>query len=211
MFSVTLTRHSVSTLTPAPAVPALERYAMKNYTTLASAILLYVVGLSVALGDENDPKSITAESLNTIPVIGKLGVPLGQVTKIKAIVVDGDSLRTKGDAGSYLLKITEVNGIKLDSEPIVDFSLAPGVDVNLANNNFALHELITGEEARSLTGEQIAKLKKDYVGKSILLQVYEMGGFTGIPNKMPKEVETWQDYGFHFRTYLRVLREIEAK
>ncbi len=184
---------------------------MKNYTTLTSAIFLFVFGLGVAFGDEKDPKSISAESLNTIPVIGKLGVPLGQVTKIKAIVVDGDSLRTKGDAGSYLLKITEVNGIKVDSEPIVDFSLAPGVDVKLANNDFALYELKTGEKARSLTGEQVAKLKKDYVGKSLLLQVYEIGGFSGIPKKMPKEVEIWQDYGFHFGTYLRILREIEPK
>ena len=184
---------------------------MKKYTTVASAIFIFVVGLDLAFGDEKEPKSISAESLNTIPVIGKLGVPLGQVAKIKAIVVDGDSLRTKGDSSSYLLKIAEVNGIKLDSEPIVDFSLAPGVDVKLANNNFALYELKTGEKAGSLTGEQVAKLKKDYVGKSLLLQVYEMGGFTGIPNKMPKEVETWQDYGFHFRTYLLVLREIEAK
>lgn len=184
---------------------------MKNYTALASAIFLLVVGLGVAFGDEKNQKSISAESLNTIPVIGKLGVPLGQVAKINAIIVDGDSLRTKGDAGSYLLKITEVNGIKLNPEPIVDFSLAPGVDVKLANNDFTLHKLKTGEKAGSLTGEQIANLKKDYVGKSLLLQVYEIGGFIGIPDKMPKEVEIWQDYGFHFRTYLMVLREIEAK
>ncbi len=179
---------------------------MKNYIPFASAIFLLV-----ACGDEKDPKSISAESLNTIPVIGKLGVPLGKVTKIRAIVVDGDSLNTKAASSSYLLRITEVNGIKLASEPIVDFSLAPGTDVKLADNDFALYEIKTGEKAGSLTSEQVAKLKEDYVGKSLLLQVYELGGFTGIPSEMPKEVFIWPDYGFHFRTYLQVLREIDAK
>lgn len=184
---------------------------MKNYISTALIAFLLIAGLTGLRAADNEPKSIPAESLNAIQVIGKLGVPLGKVATVRATVVDGDSLRTKADSGSYLLKITEVNGIKLDTQPIVDFALAPGSNVKLANGNFALYELKTGEEAKSLTSEQIEKLKKDYVGKSFLLQVYELGGFTGIPANMPKEVAVWQDTGFHFQTYLRVLREVAEK
>lgn len=184
---------------------------MKNFTTLATAVFLLVIGAGVAFGDEKEPKAITAESLSTTPVIGQLGIPLGQVAQIKAVVVDGDSLHTKDGMGTYLLKITEVNGTKLDSEPVVNFMIAPGVAVKLANNNSALYELKTGKKAESLDGEQIAKLEKDYVGKSLVLQVYETGGFRGIPNNMPEEVRKWPDVGFNFQTLLRVLREIEVK
>lgn len=184
---------------------------MKNYISTVCLALLPVAGMTESRAAEKEPKSISVESLNTIEVIGKLGVPLGKVATIRATVLDGDSLQTKQSSGSYLLKISEVNGKKLDKESIVDFALAPGSDVKLANGDFALYKLKTGKEADSLTSEQIDKLKKDYVGQSFLLQVYELGGFTGIPDDMPNEAGVWQDTGFYFHTYLRVLREVPAK
>ena len=111
---------------------------MKNLTTLALAIAMISAGVTAVRAEEKEVKSITAESLNTIAVVGKLGVPLGEVSTIRAIIVDGDSLRTKADMGSFFLRVTEVNGKKLDSEPIIDFFLAPGSRAKLANDNFEL-------------------------------------------------------------------------
>ena len=184
---------------------------MKNLTTLALAIAMISAGVTAVRAEEKEVKSITAESLNTIAVVEKLGVPLGEVATIRAIIVDGDSLRTKADMGSFFLRVTEVNGKKLDSEPIIDFFLAPGSRAKLANDNFELYELKTGKKTGELTGSKIEKLKEDYVGRALLLQVYELGSFSGLPKNLPQEVMVWQDRGFHFRTYLRILREVDAK
>lgn len=183
---------------------------MNNLTTSALAMLMIATGVTAAGADEKKVKPITAESLNSIPVIGKLGVPLGEIATVRATIVDGDSLRTKAIMGSFLLKITEVNGVELDSEPIIDFFLAPGSRVKLANDNFELYELKNGKKARKLTGSETKKLKENYVGKTLLLRVYELGSFSGIPKNLAQEQIVWQDCGFHFRTYLRVLREIGA-
>lgn len=179
--------------------------------TYFTAAIISTSCVYIAHAEEKSVESITAESLNTISVIGEIGVPLGTVATVKATVTDGDSLQMKYYQGKYILKITEVNGVKLASEPMVEFSLAPGVEVKLANDNFELYEMKTGEKAKSLTGEQTEDLKKDYVGSTIMLQVYELGYYSGIPDNMPKEVEIWQDTGFRFSTYLRVLREVVQK
>jgi len=182
-----------------------------KYKKTFTVIITIIACTLVARADDQAPKSISVESLDTIPVIGMIGVPLGKVATVRATVVDGESLGMKASQGHYLLKITEVDGTKLNSEPIIRFSLAPGSEVQLASNNFELYELKTGKKAESLTDEQMVAFKKDYVGRSLLLQVYELGGFSGIPKNMPKEVMIWQDRGFGFRTYLRVLREVAPK
>jgi len=182
---------------------------LKIYLTAATMVTACVWELHAQ--EEKVPKSISVESLNTISVIGRIGVPLGTVATVKATVVDGDSLQMKKYESIYLLKITEVNGVKLASETVIEFSLGPGVDVKLANNDFDLYEMKKGERAGSLSGEQITELKKDYVGSTLILQVYELGYYSGIPKNMPKEVMIWQDTGFYFSTYLRVLRQVVEK
>lgn len=184
---------------------------MKNLAQSALALLTIFAVAIDAPADEKEPKSISAESLNTILVIGKLGIPLGEVATVRATVLDGDSLQTKAEQGTYPLRITEVNGVKLKPGPILEFILAPGSQVKLANHNFELYELKTGKKARSLTREQTKWLKEDYVGTSHSLQVYELGEFSGIPKNLPQESMAWQDRGFHFRTYLRILRDLDAK
>ena len=184
---------------------------MKYFGKSVLAIFLILAGAVGLRSDEKKDSSIPVEALNTIAVIGKLGIPLGEVATVRATIVDGDSLRTKADMGSYLLRITEVNGEKLESAPIIDFFLAPGSRAELANDNFELHELRTGTKTGELAGPEIRKLKEGYVGQALRLQVYELGSFSGLPKNLPKEVMVWQDRGFHFRTYLRVLREVHAK
>ena len=175
--------------------PNLYCYAMKTLITSPLAILLVLAAAVVTPADEKAVMSISTEALNRISVIGKLGIPLGEVATVKATIVDGDALRTKADMGSYLLRVAEVNGVKLKAEPILDFTLASGSRMKLAKDNFELYELKTGKKTGELTGLETKKLKQNYVGKTLSLQVYELGGFSGMPKNLPQEVTAWPDRG----------------
>lgn len=142
-------------------------------------------------------------------IIGRLGVPLGTVVEIEAVILDGDTLNTKAGAGTYLLKIEKVGGKNLIHPVISDFGVHPWDDIKLANDPFSLYKVITGAEAHSLKGDDIERFKKGYIGSRCRLLVYESGGFSGIPNGLPGDYMLWQDHGFGFETYLFVLRVLE--
>ncbi len=150
---------------------------------------------------------IHVDELNERPVIGKLGVPLGTVTEIKAQIVAGDELRMKAYQGIYLLKVTHVAGVKLNKPPLLRFSVSPFVDVSVASDHFDLYEMKNGKKAGSLESEQIKELEKGYVGKTVRLVVCEYGSFHGQPDKLPKDYPTLPDVGFHFSTSLDVVGE----
>ena len=150
---------------------------------------------------------IPIEELNTRPVIGKLGVPLGTVVEIQAVVVSGRELRRKADSSSYLLKITHVNGKRLHESRVMHFTVYSFVRVKLANDTFALHELKYGTKAKSLGHDFIQEMEQGYVGKSFRLAVYEEGAFRGIPSDMPEDALPWQDVSFGFRTSLNILAD----
>lgn len=157
--------------------------------------------------EEQKPQPISIEELNARPVIGELGIPLGTVAEVDAIVVSGDEIRSKASSGTYLLKITHVDGNKLNQDRLMRFSVAGFASVQLANNAFALYELKQGEKAKRLGDNQIEELERGYVGKSFRLIVYEVGSFSGMPAELPKDVPVWQDTGFRFATSLTVLTE----
>ncbi len=156
-------------------------------------------------------QSIHVDELNERPVIGKLGVPLGTVTEIKAQIVAGDELRMKEYQGIYLLKVTHVAGVKLNKPPLLRFSVSVPVrafvGVSVASDHFGLYEMKNGKKAGSLDSEQIRELEKGYVGKTVRLVVYESGSFHGQPDKLPKDYPTPADTGFHFSTSLDVVGE----
>lgn len=182
-----------------------------KYLVASSVILIAaVIGVIYCGKLQNKPDSIPVSDLNQLPVIGKLGLPLGDVTTIRATIVDGDSLRMKRHSSSYLLKVREVNGVKLESEPIMEFSLNHARGVELANDNFGLHLLKNNEEADGLTGDQIEQLKVDYVGNAVSLVVYESGGFSGMPD-LPEDAMIWADRGYGFHTHLEVLKEVKPE
>ena len=141
------------------------------------------------------------------PVIGALGIPLGTVAEIRASVVAGSETGTKQHDGSYLLRVTEVDGRPIAAAPVLEFSIRPFVQVKLANNDFGLYELKTGTKAGELDSVEIRKLQKGCVGKQVRLVVYETGGYSGIPSNLPKDVMAWSDRGFGFSTSLVVLAE----
>jgi hypothetical protein len=177
---------------------------VRFYLIVSLGLLCSYVALA---RDDQKPQPISIEELNTRPVIGELGVPLGTVVEVDAVVVSGDEIRSKASSGTYLLKITHVGGNKLNKDRLMPFFVPGFVSVQLASNTFALRELKHGKKARSLGDDQIDEMEKGYVGKSIRLAVYEVGSFAGMPADLPEDVPVWQDFGFRFSTLLTVLAE----
>lgn len=175
-----------------------------------SAVAMLAFAFTIVAHSQETTKEkerpIHVAELNERPVIGRLGLPLGTVTEIQAQIISGAALRRKRDSSSYLLKVTHVAGDKLENAPILRFSV-PTFRVKLANSNFDLYELKHGKKARSLDSAQIEKLEKGYVGKTVRLVVYEVGGFYGMPENLPKDIPGWQDVGFGFSTSLVALAE----
>jgi hypothetical protein len=149
----------------------------------------------------------TAVSLTERPVVGALGIELGTVSEIRAIVIAGNQLRTKQYQGSYLLRVTDVDGRALTKPRLMEFSIPSFTRVKLASDAFGLYELKTGIKAGPLDSKQIAEIEKGYVGKEMRLVVYETGRYSGIPANLPKDVPVWQDHAFEFSTSLVVLAE----
>jgi hypothetical protein len=176
---------------------------------------LVVGGITIFAGcrhsESEDKAPIPISKINENSVIGLLGVPLGEWVTIQAIIVDGDSLPDKIHGGSYLFRVTSVNGVKLTSEPVLEFSLRHVFADDLAEDNVGLYLEKYGTEPEGLSASQIESLKVGYVGKSVSLQVYETGGFSGMPESLPEDALIWQDHGFCFKTHLVVVKQIETK
>ncbi|MBC8115525.1 MAG: hypothetical protein H7062_14160 [Candidatus Saccharimonas sp.] len=152
-------------------------------------------------------KTITAAELAAMDVIGDLGVPLGEVVEVQAVIVSGSETRAKVLQGRYLLRIESVNGTTLDKPATKTFIIWPHSHVKIANDHWSLYELKTGRKTESSDSEQIKELEKGYVGKRVKLSVYESGSFEGTPHRMPKDVITGADFRFTFSTYLIVLKD----
>jgi hypothetical protein len=158
--------------------------------------------------DDATPKlaHLRVSDLNERPVIGELGIPLGTCCIIQAKVIAGRDLRLKLYDGVYLLSVTHVGDKQLATPVTLQFN--PGTSVKLARDGFELHVLKTGKKAEILTGAKIRELEKDYVGTTMSLNVYETGGFFGIPRKMPEGREIWwAGPEFGFSTSLVVISE----
>jgi hypothetical protein len=175
---------------------------------LISSIVLAVT-ISAFGQDSPGEAPIDSEELNRRNVVGGLGLPLGTVAEIEAEVIAGSSLRSKEFVSDYLLKVTQVNGTKLERPPILRFSVSGRASVKLANHTFSLYEMKHGKKASVLNSEQIAELERGYVGRKVRLVVYESGGFHGIPRNLPKGVRGGAGTAFQFSTSLAVLAERE--
>ena len=175
---------------------------------LLGALSFLLLGRTLSADDPPAKQApLRASELNERPVIGELGIPLGTCGDIQAKVIAGRDLRLKQYDGAYLLSVTHVGNKRMATPVNLRFETAPGVSVKLASNGFELHELKTGKKTGTLTDTKIRELEDGYVGKTVKLTVYEVGGFSGIPRKMPERRIWWADTGFHFSTSLVVISE----
>lgn len=125
--------------------------------------------------DLSFPKNSAVTSIQT-----KLNIPFGKIAKLKVEIYDGDSLKLLDYRNCYLLKVNSVNG-----KVVSDTLLLKFIDENktLANDDDDLSTLSYGKSIDSLTDKQFYEMKKKYVGKKYTIMAYEIGKFTGVPDK----------------------------
>lgn len=190
-------------------------YAVMRATWAVFAVVL-VLGCStttrrIVSPDENlaalPSTQPSPRSLSEHPVIGLLGLPLGTVTNVHATIIAGSELRLKAYDGLYLLRVTAVDGHRLGKAATLEFTVPSFANVRLARDPLALYELKTGNKKDQLRAGEIAELERGYVGSERSLMVYETGGYSGIPNNLPRDIPSWQDHSFSFTTSLVVLME----
>lgn len=166
-------------------------------------IYLTLIGFN-ALAQNQPVADIQKETATTISP--KLLIPLGTIAKLDVEIYDGDLLHMKGFEGTFLLKVVTINDQKVNDTLLLTFVDETG---KIANNNFNLYEILYKKKAKSLTSDQVEKLKKNYIGNKLQLMAYETGHFTGIPkdyyNYQPVRAAT----NFHFEHYLVVVSKLE--
>jgi hypothetical protein len=144
------------------------------------------------------------DSLNA-SITATLKIPFGTIAKLDVEIYDGDSLQRKEYQGTYLMKINSINGEQQIDTLLMTFEDETG---ELASGDFELYKIIHGKEARSLSAQQIDKMKKTYVGKKLTLMAYETGRFTGIPKDYFKYRPVRADRNFHFMNYLIIVSRL---
>jgi hypothetical protein len=152
---------------------------MNDLTVPAFAVIAMILSTGCNRKEEGAVAPISLSDLNAHPIIGELGIPLGEVAAIRATVVDGNSTQMKEHQGEFLLRITSVNGTDLKTEPLMAFSSAIGTEV-----------------------EGIDSI---WVGKSISLEAYEAGEFSGVPENLPDHWPIWAAGSYALRTHLNIL------
>lgn len=153
--------------------------------------------LQSAEAAKETPKTITVDELNSLRVIGKLGIPLGKVVEMQATVVVGGGK----DSSRYYLKVTAVAGKPLKEPVVMRFR---SLSEDIPASSFDLYKGRNGKIAESLTEEVLKPLEKDYVGSEVTFSAYEGGAFTGIPEGLP-DPGTWQGFSFQFVPEITVI------
>lgn len=127
----------------------------------------------------NSPLSIA--EINNRQVIGNLGIPLAETARIRATVVDGDGLRMKAYASSYLLKVSSVNDIPFVGDHLFRFQVSSqneNDDVfGLVSGSWGFSELPYRTNGDRYTADKIKQLRSNYAGTKLLINAYEKGAF----------------------------------
>ncbi|MBA4030556.1 MAG: hypothetical protein C0478_06650 [Planctomyces sp.] len=172
------------------------------------AVGLLVFSGSLLAQNESVETPITLEELHRRQLLGQLGLPLGTVATIDAVVTSGDETRAKAYQGLYLLTVTHVNGKPLEKPPLMRFAVdSLSSTVNLPHDKPPL--LFGAKQDGENPAASQKEIEKEYVGKTHHLVVYEEGGYAGIPDNLPKGVPLAgaAGFGFGFSTSLVVLAE----
>jgi hypothetical protein len=127
---------------------------------------------------DSEDTTISVKSFGRGKVIGHLGHPLGTVVRVTGVAVDGETTRSKADAGKTLLRVETANGAKLE-RPF----------------DFKFHRAAKGI-ARPLPGQRF-----DYY-------VHEYGVFDGIVEDFEIETLPVANDGFHYRPQITILKSL---
>ena len=182
-----------------------------KYTLAALLVLMMAFLQDVKQRDSKPPISLS--EISERGVIGNLGFPLGTSVTIQAEIIDGKTLRTKSTVSAYLLRVTHIEGEKLERPKNMRFYVFPLTfdleKLPLASSHHRFDKLLDKMNEKPLTPKERAAKKSNYVGRIVKLAAYETGGYTGIPHTLPEGVPAWPGTGFHFAPQLIILKSLE--
>jgi hypothetical protein len=180
---------------------------MRQIILILLTLALSLTGTSQRRLDLSFPKKTAVTAIQT-----KLNIPFGTIAKLTVEVYDGDSLIRLGYQNCYMLKVNSVNG-----KVVRDTLLLKFIDENetLANDDRGLSAIAYGKTIDSLTETQVYEMKKKYVGKKFTVMAYEIGQFTGVPNKyfdykpiVPGIPHIFANRGFFFEHSLVIVSNV---
>ena len=147
---------------------------MRHFLTIIFTLTCLWTKSQIRLG------TTVVEDSSKIIILAKLGIPFGTMSKLEVEVYDGDNLHWKAYEGIYLLKINSIDGKKINDTLILRFT---DETETLANECFSLYKLIYKKSVSQISGKQLDKMEKKYVGKKFTVMAYETGQFRGSPDK----------------------------
>ncbi len=141
-------------------------------------------------------------------VIGRLGVPLGKAVVIEGEIVAEVDETSKVGESHYVLRVRSIAGQPLPRPVQMDFECHPCSTWQCKKQigPFATSAVIQDEGAKRLSKDEIRRFNEERTGRALRLLAYETGCFGGIPNNLtPNDMPSWQDFGWHFSTWLIAL------
>lgn len=122
----------------------------------------------------------------SIKLTGALNIPLGTIVKLKCKIVDGDKTEIKQNMGLWLMKVLEVDGVRINDNIVLDFN----------------H--LTDDFSNDKSDEKKDAMIKE--NKVLELIAYETGEYIGLPDDYMNYTETMASTGFYFKTSLVIIK-----
>jgi len=111
-----------------------------KFTCFAVYSALLIASGAQGLDDATEAP-VKPEELHRRSVVGRVGLPLGTAVEVEAEIISGTSLRRKESDSHDLLKVTHIDGRKVETPPVMRFSVPGFVSVQPANHVFAILEM----------------------------------------------------------------------
>ncbi|MFZ5494633.1 MAG: hypothetical protein ACOZE5_04770 [Verrucomicrobiota bacterium] len=145
-------------------------------------------------------------------IIGELGIPIGQVTRVEATVVSADKIWP--DSGifqeRYLLAIQTIDGRSVH-DVFMPFQVHRYAVSKLFPGRIELGEELKDLLKKTPTAVEMHKAEAELFssGKRSFL-VYESVAFNGVPADMPPDVMIWSGSAFGPFSTLVVIKEMDV-
>ena len=153
-------------------------------------------------------RQLTVSNLQSQPVVGSLGVPLGTIVKIRATVVALTS-GSETHSARFLLQIDEIEGHPVSRPFNLSFFTeyeTPSIPTSTAQEFLRKN----GRPPTPRDSDQLAEIERQYANKSYQFVVYESGLFGGRPTgELPAHAYMHAGPPFTFMNSLRVIGQWE--
>lgn len=176
-----------------------------------------LAGLIVTLSSEaaSEPQYIKLADFASgkTQIVGALGVPIGHVVRVDAVVVSADKAWPDSGVfrGRYLLSIHTIDG-RTVRELLIPFGVHTFAVSKLFPSRSELREKLRVILKRDPTEPEITTAEAELLtakGRSFL--VYEWISFSGYPSNVPADVITWDSTLFGPFSGVDVIKELETK